>query len=31
MKSRVVVPLLCLLVWGLILACNDGMAPANAA
>jgi hypothetical protein len=27
MKSRVVVPLLSLLVWGLILACNDGMLP----
>src|SRR5437868_829946 len=27
MKSRVVVPLLCLLVWGMVLACNDGMLP----
>jgi hypothetical protein len=31
MKSRVAVPLLCLLVWGLILACNDGTLPTSPA
>jgi hypothetical protein len=27
MKSRIGVPLLCLLVWGLVLACRDGLIP----
>jgi len=31
MTSRVAVPVLCLLVWGLVLACSDGAMPTEAA
>jgi hypothetical protein len=31
MKSRVVIPLMCLLLWGMVMACSDGMMPTESA